>query len=347
MTTREDKLKKLKEKEQPSNEMVVMTNGSVFLKAFQDKIDSFKKAFDVDVSVDADDLIAELKRIDSFIPAIQELIKAVDAIEIPAIPEVPSSIVIEGIDTLSQTVETQSKVIQDQTEVLKHAVPSSIDINGLSALEKTINEWAKQFATATSALKTPEMAEFDIKNLDEVTKRLDDVIKAVREQSLDKSQVAADFTPVRRVRLIGNRLIFDDDAWTGSGGGGGPATPYKDNSGNPAFVTLNSGAVPVDIQDASITVVDDTVSSSTDVSRDSSAITVQLLAANSSRKGLLLNNTDANAVYIYYGTAATLTKFTAKIPANSYWEMPQPIYTGRIDAIWAADGSGGLIGSEL
>lgn len=90
-----------------------------------------------------------------------------------------------------------------------------------------------------------------------------------------------------------------------------------------------------------------TVSTSTDVALASLATTQQLVAANASRKGLLLNNTDANAVYIYYGTTATLSKFTVRIPSNGYWEMPSPIYTGRIDAIWAADGTGSLIGSEL
>lgn len=89
------------------------------------------------------------------------------------------------------------------------------------------------------------------------------------------------------------------------------------------------------------------VASSTDVSLASSASSAQLLAANANRKGLLLTNTDANAVYLYYGTTATATKFTVKIPADGYWEMPRPIYTGRIDVVWSADGSGSLIGSEL
>lgn len=123
--------------------------------------------------------------------------------------------------------------------------------------------------------------------------------------------------------------------------------PYAQD-GKATQVTLtSSGAVPVDIQDATITTVDDTVATSTDVSLASSASSAQLIAANTSRKGLLLNNTDANPVYIYYGTTASLTKFTVRIPSNSYWEMPQPVYTGRIDAIWSADGSGSLIGSEL
>lgn len=90
-----------------------------------------------------------------------------------------------------------------------------------------------------------------------------------------------------------------------------------------------------------------TASTATDVSLASAATSAQLLAANASRKGLLLTNTDANAVYVYYGTTATATKFTVIIQPNAYWEMPQPIYPGRIDAIWAANGSGSLIGSEL
>jgi hypothetical protein len=84
-----------------------------------------------------------------------------------------------------------------------------------------------------------------------------------------------------------------------------------------------------------------------DVSLASAATSAQLLAANANRIGLTLTNTDANAVYVYFGTTAVATKFTVKIPADGYYEMPQPIYTGRIDAIWAVDGSGSLIGTEL
>ena len=90
-----------------------------------------------------------------------------------------------------------------------------------------------------------------------------------------------------------------------------------------------------------------TVSTSTDISLASSASSAQLIAANASRKGMTLTNTDANTAYIYYGTTASATKFTVKIPTDHYWEMPSPIFTGRIDAIWAGDGSGALIGSEL
>lgn len=79
----------------------------------------------------------------------------------------------------------------------------------------------------------------------------------------------------------------------------------------------------------------------------SAATSAQLLAANAARKGLILNNTDANAVLVKYGTTASATSFTVRIPLNGYWEMPKPIYTGRIDAIWEADGAGSLYATEL
>jgi hypothetical protein len=79
----------------------------------------------------------------------------------------------------------------------------------------------------------------------------------------------------------------------------------------------------------------------------SSASSAQLLASNAARKGLILNNTDANAVLVKYGTTASATSFTVRIPLNGYWEMPKPIYTGRIDAIWEADGAGSLYATEL
>jgi hypothetical protein len=84
-----------------------------------------------------------------------------------------------------------------------------------------------------------------------------------------------------------------------------------------------------------------------DVSLASDTTSAQLLAANANRIGLTLTNTDANGVYVYFGTTAVATKFTVLIPAGGYYEMPQPIYTGRLDALWAGNGSGSLIGTEL
>lgn len=90
-----------------------------------------------------------------------------------------------------------------------------------------------------------------------------------------------------------------------------------------------------------------TVSTATPAALASAATSAQLLAANASRKGLLVTNTDANTLYLKYGATASATDFTVAIPTGAYWEMPQPIYTGRIDVIWAADGSGSAVYTEL
>ena len=67
-----------------------------------------------------------------------------------------------------------------------------------------------------------------------------------------------------------------------------------------------------------------------------------LKAANINRKGLMIYNSDANALSIKYGpeAAASAGNRSVVIPTANMWEMPQPIYHGVISGIWAADGSG-------
>lgn len=87
---------------------------------------------------------------------------------------------------------------------------------------------------------------------------------------------------------------------------------------------------------ATITRVNDTASS------------VQLVASNASRKGLYIHNDSTQALKIKYGTTASATDYTAKIPPDGFWEMPTaPVYTGRVDGIWAADASGAAQITEL
>lgn len=79
----------------------------------------------------------------------------------------------------------------------------------------------------------------------------------------------------------------------------------------------------------------------------SGTASVLALAFNPDRRGVMAVNTDANACYLTYGTVASATDFTVKIPSDGYWEMPQPIYLGPIFAIWAGDGAGLLYLTEL
>lgn len=79
----------------------------------------------------------------------------------------------------------------------------------------------------------------------------------------------------------------------------------------------------------------------------SAATNTTILAANAARRGVIIVNTDPNILRIKYGATASATSFTAIIPYNGYWEMPEPIYAGIIDGIWDADGAGVAQVTEL
>lgn len=68
----------------------------------------------------------------------------------------------------------------------------------------------------------------------------------------------------------------------------------------------------------------------------SSATSVNLVPANSARKGLTIFNDSTQILRIKYGATASSTDFTVAIAAGGVFNMPTPIYGGQIDGIWAA-----------
>lgn len=72
-----------------------------------------------------------------------------------------------------------------------------------------------------------------------------------------------------------------------------------------------------------------------------SAITnATLLAANSKRLGVIIENDSASVLYVKFGATAAATSFTIKMAAGARFEMLHVIYNGRIDGIWVtADGA--------
>lgn len=106
-----------------------------------------------------------------------------------------------------------------------------------------------------------------------------------------------------------------------------------------ATETINSDEVQI-IQEvrcatATLTNVNDTASSTS------------ILASNTDRRGVMIHNDSTSILYIKFGSTASTTSFTVKIPAGLGWEMPLPIYTGAIDGIWSADASGAARITEL
>lgn len=79
----------------------------------------------------------------------------------------------------------------------------------------------------------------------------------------------------------------------------------------------------------------------------SGVVSAQLLASTAGRRGLILQNTDAYPVFVKFGISASASSFTVMLRSGEIWAMPMPIYTGRIDAVWLADGAGSLMATEL
>lgn len=86
---------------------------------------------------------------------------------------------------------------------------------------------------------------------------------------------------------------------------------------------------------ATVTSVADTASSTT------------LLALNLLRRQATIFNNSTEILYVKLGTTASLTDFTVRMIANAYYELPQPVYTGRIDGIWANNSSGAALVTEI
>ena len=66
----------------------------------------------------------------------------------------------------------------------------------------------------------------------------------------------------------------------------------------------------------------------------SSITTVNLIALNNSRKGLMMFNDSSSVCYVKLGATASTTSYTIQMSPNSLYAMDTPVYSGVIDAIW-------------
>ncbi len=73
-----------------------------------------------------------------------------------------------------------------------------------------------------------------------------------------------------------------------------------------------------------------------------SSTNVTLQAANTARRmWLCYNRPTQNAnLFLKWGATASTSDFDVMLAANAYFEMPRPVYTGRIDGIWDSTGVG-------
>lgn len=68
----------------------------------------------------------------------------------------------------------------------------------------------------------------------------------------------------------------------------------------------------------------------------SSATSVTLFASNAAAKQRIIYNDSTAVLYVKFGTTASATSFTYYIVAGAHLEFPDPMYTGRVDGIWAS-----------
>lgn len=84
------------------------------------------------------------------------------------------------------------------------------------------------------------------------------------------------------------------------------------------------------------TVERNTVTSATLANVASSASTVQLWASNSAARLRTIFNDSSAILYVKFGTTASTSDYTVQIAAGGYYELPNPLYTARVDGIWAS-----------
>lgn len=122
------------------------------------------------------------------------------------------------------------------------------------------------------------------------------------------AKVASDLNPATGI----NTLKF-----SGGGGSSGGLSAADLRSQNSAFSSVNSGTT-----------------------------SVTLLAANTTRNGATIVNTDPNTLYVdLTGGTASATRYTYALAQNGWLEVPFGI-AGTITGVWAVDGPGAALVTE-
>lgn len=149
-------------------------------------------------------------------------------------------------DKLSKQLETiSSKLDLDEQfrSLEKSLKATSIDTSELhSKAYKTNSEGFSRLIKAIEANK-PLPVHID---LSKVEKAIIQVREQIEAQTVDPKQAPEEYTPVRRVVKVGNRLLFDDQPTPTRGGGGGSSTPSTTpvtQSTSPWVITSDSSSL--------------------------------------------------------------------------------------------------------
>lgn len=140
----------------------------------------------------------------------------------------------------------------------------------------------------------------------------------------------------------------------------GAATESTLSTLNGKVTACNTGAVTIssalpagtnNIGDVDVltlpAVVAATYSTSAVTSVVSAATSTSILASNANRRmAIMVNDSDKN-VYVKLGATASTTSFSYKLAPGQTLELPIPVYTGAIDAIWETSPTGSMRVTEI
>ena len=115
----------------------------------------------------------------------------------------------------------------------------------------------------------------------------------------------------------------------------------------PVVIASNQSAVPISGTITATVNIQSGTATQTTVSV--STASVQVIAANVNRKGLIVTNVGGSAVYISFGTAPTTSLFAVSINTTAgaeKYEMLNAVYTGAVNAI-RSSGTSNVIVTEF
>ena len=159
--------------------------------------------------------------------------------------------ILESNESISKSIAKLSESINGMgnydfnllNEQLKSLKESSDFGKYIEQIDKSLKEYNED---ATIELKNIVDKYGTIQNK-ALTNAVNLLKNKLKKQTVDQNP--ENYVPYRRVRKIGDRLVFDDDAMrvTVSGGGGGSFSPYVDENGKITNVQLTpDGKVPTD-----------------------------------------------------------------------------------------------------
>lgn len=110
---------------------------------------------------------------------------------------------------------------------------------------------------------------------------------------------------------------------------------------------LRTTSAPLSSTIDEVSTVQKPITTSTPANVASSATNVTLLASNANRRSASIYNDSTQILYVKFGATATSTSFKVAMAPNTYYEFPQPVYTGIVDGIWASANGAARITEEV